>query len=187
MSTPTAKTPGYGLYRGRVACDCLIQWLPVFEREAQERGIITGQLQITQLVGTAAASAGTHKGGAFDIWETDPRLVRLARKMGAPATWIRTKAQGFTPHTHGVLRGCPHNEPARYQITAVDAGYNGLGKGGMGGKDDGSPKPPPKRTWVQGIAWAKKRQDSRLVSKIRKAKSQIAKWRTQRKELGETK
>lgn len=143
------------MFRGRRACPCLVEWLPVFEAELLRRGVIKRNIDIAQLIGGAAASAGTHsRGGAFDIWQRDLTTIKVARQMGADATWKRTPAQGFSYHAHGVLRGCPHNAPARYQIGAVDAGYNGLGRGGRGGKDDG-PRPLSGRTWKEGIAWAK--------------------------------
>lgn len=147
-------------FRGLPACPCLAEWLPVYEAELQRRGVLTGPLRLYQLIGTAAASAATHsKGGSFDITDlvgnTD---VWVARQMGADATWARTAAQGFTPHLHGVLTGCPHNAPARYQIDAVRGGFNGLGPGGRGGRDDG-PRPLSGRTWREGIAWAKKLQE----------------------------
>lgn len=147
-------------YRGLPACECLAEWLPAYEHELQRRGVLAGWLKIYQLIGGAEASAGTHsQGGAFDIsdlvGETD---VWVARQMGADATWARTSAQGFTPHLHGVLTGCPHNAPARYQIDAVRAGYNGLGRGGFGGKDDG-PRPLSGRTWREGIRWAKEQEN----------------------------
>lgn len=50
--------------------------------------------------------------------------------------------------------GCPHNSPARYQIDAYKAGFNGLGLNGRGGKDTG-PRGITYRTWREGIAWAK--------------------------------
>lgn len=144
-------------FRGRQACPCLAAWLPVYEAELQRRKLLTGPLKIYQLIGNASASADTHsQGGAFDISDLPGRedLV-VARQMGADATWSRTKAQGFsTPHIHGVLTGCPHNAPARYQIDAVRAGKNGLASGGA---DDG-PRPLSGRTWREGIAWAKAQQ-----------------------------
>lgn len=150
---PTSRTPGYGLFRGRVACDCLIAWLPVYERKLIEAGAIKKNIDIAQLTGGAAASAGTHsQGGAYDIWQSSWKALEIADEMGA-VSWGRTRKQGFAPHQHGILRGCPHNGPARYQITAADAGYNGLGYAGRGGRDDG-PKPRSKRTWKQGIEWA---------------------------------
>lgn len=147
-------------FRGYPACPCLVAWLPVYEAELQRRGSLSGSLRIYQLIGGASASAGTHSdGGAFDITDlVGNEDVWVARQMGADATWARTSAQGFTPHLHGVLRGCPHNGPARYQIAAVDDGYNGLGSGGRGALDDG-PRPLSGRTWREGIQWAKEQGD----------------------------
>lgn len=158
MSLPTASTPGYGLFRGRVACHCLQEWLPVYERELQRRGILSGPLSIYQLTGAAAASADTHSaGGVFDIVNLPgDEDVWVARQMGADATWDR--ATMSPRHIHGVLRGCPHNGPARYQISAVDAGFNGLGVGGRGGPDDG-PRPLSARTWREGIDWQRQQED----------------------------
>lgn len=145
-------------FRGKPACPCLAAWLPVFEAELIRRGVIRESIDIAQLIGGAAASGGTHSdGGAFDIWQHDPTTVWVARQMGA-ACWARTAAQGFDPHAHGVLRGCAHNNPARYQIYALDNGYNGLGSGGRGGSDDG-PRPVPHRSWREGIAWAQAQED----------------------------
>lgn len=149
-------------FRGRSACPCQAEWLPVFERLAQARGILAGPLLLSQIIGGAPESGGTHStGGADDTYPltgiTDvAAYVKLSRDMGADATWLRREgwdgADGVA-HVHRVLRGCEHNGPARYQITAVDHGGNGLGRGGMGGTDDG-PRPLSGRTWREGIAWA---------------------------------
>lgn len=140
-------------FRGKPACPCLAEWLPAYEKELLRRGVIKSNIDIYQLIGGAAASGGTHAtGGAFDIVQRSDEAVWVARQMGADATWNR--ATWSPPHAHGVLRGCPHNGPARYQIVAVDAGYNGLGYKGMAGKDDG-PRPLSYRTWREGIAWAR--------------------------------
>lgn len=143
-------------FRGFRACPCLAEWLPWVEKLMLHRNIIYRNIDIYQLIGGATASAGTHsKGGAFDIKQATWSTLEICRQAGADATWRRTTAQGFdVTHAHGVLRGCPHNSPAAYQITAVDAGYNGLGTGGRGGRDDG-PRPLSKRTWQQGIEWIK--------------------------------
>jgi len=143
-------------FRGKKCCSCLAKWLPAYEAVLLRRGLIRVSLDVYQLTGKAKASAGTHAGGgAFDLGQFSDAQMAVARQMGADATWHRRKAQGFdVDHAHGVLRGCPHNGPARYQITAVDLGYNGLGTAGRGGRDDG-PRPLSKRTWSQGIEWAK--------------------------------
>lgn len=184
MSTPIQDRV---TFRGRTACKCLARWIPVFERECIELGYIKQNIDIYQLNGNAIASAGTHAGGAFDIKQTDVRIIKLAREMGAPATWFRRESQGFDDdHTHGVLRGCPHNASARYQIAAVDAGFNGLGTAGRGGKDDG-PKVDTRRTFSMGIDWAKKRQKDRdLVTKINTVKAKIRRNRELRKEHAKT-
>jgi len=153
---PTASTTGYTRLRHAsgtfVACECLAAWLPVLERLALARGYIKFNLDIIQLTGGNPLSADTHsKGGAFDLWQFDKRIVALAREMGAPATWMRPWTNNN--HTHGVLSGCIHNAPAYYQVTAQRAGYDGLGVGGRAGKDT-HPAPSTYRTWKQGIAWA---------------------------------
>lgn len=145
-------------FRGKPACACLAAWLPAYENELLRRKVIKYNLDLYQLIGGAVQSGGTHAtGGAFDIGQTSAVAIYVARQMGADATWHRPfnwDGDNGMSHTHGVLRGCPHNGPARYQIDAVDAGYNGLGRGGRGGRDTG-PRPLSGRTWQQGIEWAK--------------------------------
>lgn len=161
-------------FRGKPTCPCVKAWLPWLERMYRLRGVIKKTIDIAQLTGSATASGGTHKGGgAFDLWQSSDLAVKIARQMGADATWRRTPAQGFPLHLHGVLRGCPHNLPARYQIDAVDRRGNGLGKNGMGGVDDG-PRPLSYRTWEQGILWAKiqirQARIDTLMERIKKGK-----------------
>jgi len=151
--------PGYVVdFRGHPACSCQAAWLPVFEAEAQRRGILTGALPLSQLIGGASTSAGTHSlGGADDTYPlTDidvDAYVWLSRQMGADATWWRPynwDGHGGVQHVHRVLTGCPHNSPARYQIDAVRAGLNGLANHGP----DNGPRPLANRTWREGIDWA---------------------------------
>lgn len=145
-------------FRGYPACACLVKWLPAYEAELQRRGILSKatRLRIYQLIGGAKASGGTHsEGGAFDLLDLPGGLdIWVARQMGADATWSRLydwdNRKGIA-HIHGVLTGCPHNDPARYQIDDVRRGLNGLANHG---KDTG-PRPLSGRTWEQGIAWAK--------------------------------
>ena len=149
------------MFRGRPACPCLAKWLPVYEAELLRRGVIKRTIDIYQLIGGAAASAGTHtKGGAYDVAQVTTEAIKVAREMGA-ATWHRPAGwdgPGSIEHQHGVLNGCPHNTPARYQISAYLAGYNGLGHLGHGAPDNG-PRVLPLRTWQDGIAWAKAQAD----------------------------
>ena len=165
------------MFRGKPACECLAAWLPAYERELIARGILPlgGSLTIYQLIGGAPQSGGTHAtGGAFDLLDLPGgEDIAVARQMGADATWLRPKgwdgADGIA-HIHGVLTGCPHNGPARYQIDAVVRGYNGLGRGGYGAPDDG-PLPLSHRTWQAGLAWRREqirlRRRSRLTAQIR--------------------
>lgn len=145
-------------FRGFPACPCLAAWLPVYEAELQRRKLLTGPLHIYQLIGGAPASAGTHtKGGAEDDDRIAEQCIWVARQMGADASWHRPvnwDGKGGMEHAHHVLTGCPHNGPARYQIDAVRAGFNGLGLNGHGAPDPG-PRPLSGRTWQQGIQWAK--------------------------------
>jgi hypothetical protein len=150
--------PAYAVdFRGLPACPCLAAWLPAYEAELQRIGAIAGPLRIFQLIGGNPSSGGTHTmGGAFDVAWVDSRVVSVARQMGADACWHRWfnwDGNNGVEHVHGVLTNCPHNTPARYQIDAVRAGFNGLGHLGHGGPDDG-PRPLSGRTWQEGIEWA---------------------------------
>lgn len=144
-------------FRGKPACPCQVEWIPVFEAELIRRGVIQHSVDIAQLIGGAEASGNTHiNGGAIDIWQHDPVTVWVARQMGADASWARTTGSFATNrHTHIVLTGCPHNGPARYQIDEVRAGGDGL----VGNAPDPGPRPLSGRTWREGIQWARTQED----------------------------
>lgn len=143
-------------FRGKPTCECLYESLPLVEQVMLRKGLIKYNLDVYQLTGNAGASAGTHsQGGAVDSGQYTDAQLRVWRDAGYDPSWKRTIQQGFSiTHHHGVARGCPHNAPARYQVAAVDAGYNGLGAGGKAGPDNG-PKPLSHRTWSEGVAWMK--------------------------------
>lgn len=114
--------------------------------------------RIIQARGGAAASAGTHSDGAavdVRVWGLTNaqrrRIVLLARECGFPASWDRP----WEGNEHLHLGADVHNAWTHvdYQVIAVKDGYNGLGKGGRGGKDDG-PKPSAWRNTATGAAWA---------------------------------
>lgn len=144
-------------FRGKPTCPCVAEWFPVYEQMLKHRGIRSGfydgrTLAIMQLTGTASASAGTHsQGGAMDTAMLDPAGIRVAREMGASASWRRLWHNNL--HSHLVLEGCPHNGPARYQIRAVKLGRDGTGLMGLGGKDT-EWRPKKWRTWEEGLFWA---------------------------------
>lgn len=140
-----------------LACPHMAQWWPVFTALVKDRFDVS--LEILQAAGSYSKSGATHVEGTSVDWRTwrftlavVNGIVALAREMGARATWYRTKAQGFDPHVHMAL-DCPCRSGADYQTAAVDAGYNGLGKNGRGGKDT-HPAPSTRRDYKAGIAWA---------------------------------
>lgn len=146
------------------ACSCLKAWLTAYQAELLRLGVIERGLDIYQLIGNAPASAGVHsQGGCADLAQRSKLALWVSRNMGG-AAWGRDDDPNdgqpdMSDHQHLVLKGCPHNDPARYQIGALEDGYNGLGRGGRGGRDDGprSGVRWPLREWEQGIAWAKAR------------------------------
>lgn len=101
-------------------------------------------------VGGVAASAGTHDRAAVDIsaslLTTTERglLDRNGRRIGF-AGWIRTPAQGFAWHWHGVPIDGDLSTAARAQVVSYYDGKNGLAGGGP---DDGT------RDYV-GVTWEK--------------------------------
>ena len=146
-----------------LACPHMAQWWPVFTALVKQRFGVS--LEILQAAGSYSRSGATHVEGTSVDWRTwrfTPAVVNgivaLAREMGARATWYRTKAQGFDPHVHMAL-DCPCRSGADYQTAAVDAGYNGLGARGRGGKDT-HPAPSTRRDYKAGIAWATKQLGS---------------------------
>lgn len=173
-------------FRGKPACSCQVQWIPAYEAELQRRGILApgAQLTLYQLIGGAKASGGTHTdGGADDTAYLGEEALWVSRQMGADATWLRPfnwDGKNGMAHVHRVLRGCPHNGPARYQYDSptqgVDHGRDGLSHGGRGAPDDG-PRPLSGRTWRQGIAWANEQEendvDDATIEKIAKRTAEL--------------
>lgn len=148
----------YVIFRRRRACVCVAEWIPLFEKVLIQEGVIKKNVDIAQLTGNASASGGTHRqGGVMDFWDLVKSIWKfliIARQMGADASWHRSSKQGpWTPHFHCVLRGCRHNAPGRGQIYSVDNNGNGLTSGGR----DNGPRPLSKRTYKEGIEWAKKK------------------------------
>lgn len=176
-------------FRGKPACDCLAQWYPAFEAELIAREVIPagGSIRVYQLIGGAPQSSSTHStGGAGDDDQVSQSALIISREMGADASWNRPlnwDGKGGMAHAHRVLRGCPHNGPARYQIAAVDAGFNGLGRAGMGARDDG-PRPLSGRTWQQGLAWHKQQARKRAITAtILKLRARIGRLKDKRGSL----
>lgn len=173
-------------HRGLDTCTCGAKWLPVFEERLGEDGIT---VHFTQLIGSAPASAGTHGGGlCFDlvVVKTGGRtkasayahIVKIARQMGADATWYRPynwNGRKGIAHVHGLGNGCPHlKQAARNQQNAVKNNRNGLANNG---RDTGH-RPLSGRTWQQGIKWAEKDMaisDADMNKLIKKMKAELFK------------
>ena len=117
------------------------------------------RLRIVQAYGAADASAGTHGAppAAIDIRTRGLTLaqilalVALLRECGWAATWYRDWVGNY--HIHAACDISTWT-PARYQITAVKAGYDGLGSGGRKGKDPHA-RPSTWRTAKTGATWAR--------------------------------
>lgn len=114
--------------------------------------------RILQALGDADASAGVHRapGVCVDIrvWGLTRSqinaVVALLRECGFAATWYRDWEGNQHIHAAADIGVWT---PALYQITAVKAGYDGLGAGGKAGKDP-HPRPSAWRTAQTGAAWA---------------------------------
>lgn len=166
-------------FRGRPACSCLIAWLPVYERELLDQGLLKVELDIYQLIGAASASASTHKtGGSADLGQFSWQQIRVARRMGA-AAWDRTPPTFSPRHAHLVLKGCPHaHAQAKQQVVELDAGGDGL----VGSAPDNGPRDGlfPLVNYSQGIQWAKRNQRRRGIrAKIKAKRAQVERLRRQ--------
>ncbi len=97
-------------------------------------GVSAGLISQGEYSTGVAASAGTHDGGGvIDLATTSPAILARLRAAGF-AAWIRTPAQGFSPHIHAVLMNHPDLSPqARAQVVSFMSGGNGLGVGSIGG------------------------------------------------------
>ena len=116
--------------------------------------------RIIQAYGTdVAASAGVHDKPAcavdLRIWGLSKKeinaLVLLGRECGWAATFYRPWLDN--EHIHAAT-DIGIDTPALYQVKAVKAGYDGLGKGGKAGKDPHE-KPSKWRTAQEGTQWAR--------------------------------
>lgn len=107
-------------WRGRYACQCLIDLIADYE--AQHGRVTTWQGSYSN----GSLSAGTHSGGG--AWDGAPyteKAIRELRRRGAFASHRVPPA--FDHHTHLVIVGCPHLAGgAKYQVSEYRAGRNGL-------------------------------------------------------------
>jgi hypothetical protein len=153
---PTAPSNGYA-WRGRRACSCVIDAVADYERQVKH------PLTIFQACYSfARASAGTHSGGgALDTVSLPDYKIKIASAMGFwPSN--RYRSQGFDPHAHWVLFGCPHmHSGLRYQESELRHGRNGLAGRGRDTFRNLRPRNP-----ITYKAWKAKQVD--VTAKVRR-------------------
>lgn len=92
-------------------CPHLKAVLESAETEMLLKGELADHLDIYQLQGGAAASAGTHSlPGAADLGQTSDAQIDTLRRNGGDFQ-RRTPAQGFILHAHGFAQGCTCGSP----------------------------------------------------------------------------
>ena len=123
--------------------------------------------RIIQAKGGAVASAGTHVDGcALDLRTRDlstaviTKVVAALRECGWVAHWRHTGSFANNQHIHASADTGNYSK-TYYQVTATKAGYNGLGSGGRGGRDEHK-KPSQWRTIQQGIKFAESQLKTQL-------------------------
>jgi hypothetical protein len=101
-----AAVSGRVWFRVGWTCPHLKAVLESAEEEMLLRGELDNELDIYQLQGGAAASAGTHsKPGAADLGQTSDAQITTLRRNGGNFQ-RRIPAQGFVLHAHGFAQGC---------------------------------------------------------------------------------
>lgn len=101
--------------------------------------------------GGVGASAGTHDGSAVDFGMAGigpkRRLIALKYlKLAGFAAWLRTSADGFSPHIHAIPFADKQVSPgAADQRRSFDAGRNGLANNA---RDRNPWRPAYRRKWA---------------------------------------
>jgi hypothetical protein len=135
-----------------------------------------GSVRIFQMIGTVAASAGTHSdGGCIDYSPLDvtyKRAVMRDRDLGGTG-WHRTQAQGFDEHIHTYILGAGYAATgARAQGKDYLAGGDGLGTL-TGGDDPDKYRPKPQTMF----SYADYRKQHRVTEKIADITTSIGRLR----------
>lgn len=156
---------GAPMWRGVPVCTCMPEMLDDLAVGTPTLPTITPVQGSWSIPSKDSASALTHTGGgamdvsisgwtAAQVWS----LLGECRRRGFVA-WHRTRAQGFAPHVHAVMDGCPHLSglanpvlgTAAWQVREYHAGRNGLAGRGP---DDG-PRDHVGVTW-----WTHQQQEA---------------------------
>lgn len=161
MATTLYRIDGVKLSNGKQAYGSkeMSAWLPVYIRYMWEiHKIRIVVIKVADLSATVA-SASTHVGGfAWDgrTWNITVAQQRKhiyeSTRFGGLGT-LRTRSQGFTPHSHNML-DVGRWTNCSYQIAAIKRGRTGLGAGGNKGYDPDKAYRPdqPWPLWAVGLA-----------------------------------
>lgn len=159
---------GAPMWRGVPVCSCMPEMLDDLAAGTPTLPTLVPVQGSWSIPSKDSASALTHAGGgAMDIsisgWTAAQvwALLEECRRRGFVA-WHRTRAQGFAPHVHAVMDGCPHlsglSNPvlgtAAWQVREYHAGRNGLAGRGP---DDG-PRDHVGVTW-----WTYQQQEADMA------------------------
>lgn len=144
--------PNGATFRG---CSCIRDSWPYITRLAVLKKITTRQIGVTQgaYSTSVSKSALTHAGGGvLDMALVSQSFDDLMENCGV-ANYVRTPADGFSYHSHGIWIGCPHlHAQAQAQVTDWLNRKNALASHAA---DRDQTRPSPVRNWQQGLAWAK--------------------------------
>lgn len=152
MGDALVAIPGVKLASGKQAYGSpeMAAWLPVFIRfQRVVRGVVVVVIKTADLTATAASSTTHLLGYATDkrSWNMTAaernQMIEDATRYGMPEHY-RIKAQGLTPHVHGML-AVGYSTPCSCQITATRNGRDGLAKNGP---DLDKAHRPPLSQWL---------------------------------------
>lgn len=147
------------------SCECIRQIWPTLQELLVSRGVVKKNLDVTQgsYNTSVRASARTHfGGGVLDIRQTSSIMDALLEEAGF-ASYVRTPEDGFSWHTHVILRSCPHLDPsAARQVTSW---YNRRNALVSNRPDRDQSRPAVMRNLAQGMSWIRQ-QLGRAVSGV---------------------
>ena len=159
MATTLHLIPGVKLSNGKQAYGSreMAAWLPVFVRYLKVKHKITLITIKVADTSATAASAATHVGGYALDTRTWSLTVAQQRTVVAEGTryglpnCLRTRAQGFDPHNHGML-DVGAKTKCSYQIDALRRGRDGLARNGADPDAKWRPKQADWMRWDKGLA-----------------------------------
>ena len=137
-------------WRGRRVCQCVVDAVADFEvRRSIIRNVFQGGYNGG--AGKVRASAGTHDGGGVIDHEQRSQADHLAARSIGLVVNNRDRFEGFDPHAHTFVSGCPHMAAGlRFQDSEYRAGRNGLANR----RKDRFPRPDRITTYA---AWRRRR------------------------------